>query len=305
MDKNVYSVGTLDTSEEMRRFVAECDAALERQIDDAIASIESASNLRLLGLTGPTCSGKTTAAGKITEALRSRGFDVHLISLDDFYYDKEYLHRRAENADFEIDYDSEETIDIALLKDRSESLFEGRETVLPRFDFHTGNREIGQRIFPASRDVFLFEGIQVLYPNVNETLSRRGDFPVIYIAPQSRICTGGEMFDANELRLYRRLVRDFRHRSTAPEFTLYLWPSVRENEEKSIFPNLSRCNADIDSTMPYEVGMLKPYLEQLLQGIPSSSAHFEEARRILNKISGVQPISADYRTEKSLYKEFI
>lgn len=305
MDQRIYSIGAFDSAEEMRRFVEECDASLEKQIEEAISYIESVPNLRLLGLTGPTCSGKTTAAGKITEALRSNGFDVHLISLDDFYYDKEYLHRRAENADFEIDYDSEETIDIALLRKCSKSLFEGKETVLPRFDFHTGNREIGQRILPTPRDVFLFEGIQVLYSNVNETLSQSGYFPVIYIAPQSSVCAGGEVFDANELRLYRRLVRDFRHRSTAPEFTLYLWPSVRENEEKNIFPKVFRCNASIDSSMPYEVGMLRPYLEQILQRIPPSNAHFEEAQTILKKISQVQPISAEYRTEKSLYKEFI
>lgn len=305
IDMNVYSVGSFERAEEMRQFVRDCDAALERQIEEAISYIESVPDLRLLGLTGPTCSGKTTAAGKITRHLSALGLHLHVISLDDFYYDKEYLHRRAANADLEIDYDSEKTIDIALLKEQAERLFEGKETVLPRFDFHTGNREIGERIVPTPRDVFLFEGIQVLYSNVNETLNRDGTFPVIYIAPQSSISVGGEVFEANELRLYRRLVRDFRHRSTSPEFTLFLWQSVRENEEKNIFPNVFRCSASIDSTMPCEVGLLKPYLEQILQTIPVDNAYFERAQGILKKISAVQPVRAEYMTEKSLYKEFI
>jgi uridine kinase len=298
-------VGLFD-EEKKKNTVEYYDRALEEHIDQAIAHIEEVPELRLLGLTGPTCSGKTTAARKITTHLEQRGLRVHVVSVDDFYFDKEYLHRRvASDPDVEIDYDSEDTIDVDLLAEITESLTACRPTQMPRFNFGPGTREIGEYITPGKKDVFLFEGIQILYPKVNEILNNGHTYRSLAICPCSSIEIGGEVFSPNEIRLCRRIVRDYYRRDTSPEFTFYLWKSVRENEEKNIFPNMHLCHATIDSTMPYEMGMLKPYLIPLLRQISETSPYFEEAKALSLRFRDIQDISASYMTENSLYKEFI
>lgn len=300
-----HIVGLFDEAE-LKNMVQDCDRKLESRMESAIRRIEEIPGLRLFGLTGPTCSGKTTAARKITEHLEKRGFCVHVVSVDDFYFDKEYLHKRsADDPNIEIDYDSEETIDIDLLADVTESLLACKRTQLPKFEFGPGTRVLGECILPRENDVFLFEGIQILYPKVNEILNTGNSYRSIFICPRSSIKIAGETFLPNEIRLCRRIVRDYHRRATAPEFTFYLWKSVRANEEKNIFPNMHLCHAEIDSTMPYEMGMLKPYLIPLLQKIPENNPYFEEAQLLLEKVWNIQPVSASYMTENSLYKEFI
>ena len=149
-------VGLFD-EEELKKIVEDCDRRLEERIEDAISRIETVPGLRLFGLTGPTCSGKTTAARKITEHLEKRGLCVHVVSVDDFYFDKEYLHKRAaDDPNIEIDYDSEETIDIDLLAEVTDSLLSCKKTQLPRFEFGPGIRGKGASILPRKNDVFLY-----------------------------------------------------------------------------------------------------------------------------------------------------
>ena len=290
---------------EQRAFVASCDKSFEEQMDGVAEAIAALPSLKLIGLTGPTCAGKTTAAKKLTACLEAHGHRVHVVSIDDFYFDKSVLQLRAQNdPNIEIDYDSEETIDISLLAEKTEILLRGDETKMPRFDFRSGIRGEGITLTPRPEDVFLFEGIQILYPKVDRILS--GDaYRSIYICPSSSIEVAGEFFTPNEIRLMRRLVRDYRYRASDPAFTLYLWQSVRENEEMNIFPNAHRCHAVIDSTMPYEIGMLKPYLEEILPTVPADSPFYGQARAMLARLSSVVEIPSEYMTENSLYKEFI
>lgn len=302
--KNI-TVQQINDPQKQAAFVASCDLSFEKRVDDAIEEIASLPSLRLLGLTGPTCSGKTTAAKKLTASLEEHGHRVHVVSIDDFYFDKSVLQLRADNdPNIEIDYDSEDTIDVALLEEKTASLLRGNETRMPRFDFRSGVRTEGVTLTPRAEDVFLFEGIQILYPKVDRILSGEV-YRSIYICPSSSIEVAGECFTPNEIRLMRRLVRDHRYRASDPAFTLYLWQSVRENEEKSIFPNANRCHATIDSTMPYEIGMLKPHLLQLLSTIPSENPFFGQAQTMLKKLSAVVEIPSEYLTENSIYKEFI
>lgn len=304
MKKNYVTPMDLDDTA-MRELVAKSDESLRLRMQEVADRIAADPNLHLIGLTGPTCSGKTTTARLLTEVLGAAGHHVHVISIDDFYYDKEYLKKRADlDPDIEIDYDSEDTIDIELLEEKTESLLAGKTTEMPRFDFPTGERVKGKTITPDPDDVFLFEGIQILYPKVDAILRSR-DYRSIYIYPFSSVEIGREVFESDELRLLRRLVRDYLHRSTDPDFTFYVWESVRENEEKSIFPYADTCNYFIDSTMPYEVGMLKPYLEQILAPIPADSRSYEQAKEVLRQLEQVQPIPSEYIAPNSLYKEFI
>jgi uridine kinase len=116
---------------------------------------------------------------------------------------------------------------------------------------------------------------------------------------------GEELFLPNEIRLLRRLVRDRLFRNTPPEFTLQIWQSVRENEEKSIFPYVSKCHFEIDSTMPYGLGILKPHLERILETVPKGSPFLQIADRIRERIQCVQSVPNDLIGVNSLYKEFV
>lgn len=288
----------------MAEWVRTGEAAFADTLQDLSATLLRQPDISLLGLTGPTCSGKTTAAAMLTQVLEAGGRSVHIISLDDFFYSKEILQRASlARGRTEPDYDSPQTIDLDLLRSCVSSLLAGKETRMPRFHFRTGRREQGDLLRPAAGDVFLFEGIQILYPQV-DALLRRDGYVSLCICPQTAIETGGERFTPNEIRLMRRLVRDVIYRGATPAFTFSVWESVRANEETHIFPYIQRCNRTVDSTMPYEIGLLKPYLERYLTG--DGVAPFErEAQAILARLRSVQPVPASLIGPDSLYKEFI
>ena len=300
-----YQVGSNLTEKEILHLVEMGERGFSDQLLRLSNQLLGQEDLHFLGLTGPTCSGKTTTAEMLTDAFENAGKQIHVISIDDFYYDKDYLQAMAEKKGLaSLDYDSEDTIDMALLEECIGTLRGQKRTVLPRFNFTTGLREAGEEISPSSKDIFLFEGIQVLYPRVDSILQGNG-YRSIHIAPQSAVETGGEVFEPNEIRLMRRLVRDYRFRNSSPQFTLSLWKSVRENEERMIFPNVHRCNYSIDSTMPYDVGILKPFLEEILLRLSPDDGGYQTAQTILSELRGVQPLSSELIPEKSLYKEFI
>jgi len=259
--------------------------------------------LRLLRLVGPTCSGKTTAAELLGECLARRGKRLHTISIDDFYYDKELLHARAKGK---VDYDSVKTIDLPALRRFLEELRTKESSHCPIFDFKEGKR-IGYRTMACGADdLFLFEGIQVLYPEVTALFEAAG-YPseAIYIAPLTPVRTDGVTVEPNELRLLRRLVRDHKKRNTPPEQTFSLWEGVRSNEEDSIFPYVDACTYRISSSMSYELGILAPHLRRILSQIAADSPYAAQAHDILQKIEGIEPLSDTLLPEHSLYREFV
>ncbi len=289
-----------NAGETVRKWDGKFESELSRLAEEILGNPQ----IKLLGLTGPTCSGKTTAAGMLTNAIESAGREVHIISVDNFFYGKDYLLQlsRKKGRD-EPDYDSPSTIDLNLLRTCVQSLLAGRKTEMPKFNFYTGMREKGETFQAQKGDIFLFEGIQILYPQVDGLLRGEGYFNFC-VCPQSAVKIGDETFRPNEIRLLRRLVRDFLHRGADPSFTFYLWDGVRENEEQNIFPYMHTCNKIIDTTMPYEIGMLKPYLLRILT--PERTGQYDgEAREILKRLEKVEPLSDTLLQPHSLYKEFI
>ncbi len=300
----LYQVAFCEDREAQARLVRQGDQHFDEQMQ-ALAEALNAQSLRFIGLTGPTCAGKTTAAKRLTDRLQQFGKRVHVVSLDDFYHQKEYLHELARRKGrSEPDYDSEDTINATLLRSCVESLLEGRPTRMPRFNFKTGKREEGELLQMGENDSILLEGIQLLYPRVDAILQGK-PYQSIFIGPLTALEVAGERFEPNEIRLLRRLVRDHHFRNTDAAFTLTLWKSVRENEERSIFPYVGHCTYRIDSTMPYDPGMLRPYLEAILPRIEKESPQWAQAQDILKKIQSVQVIPSDLIAPDSLYKEFI
>ncbi len=288
-----------------REAVARAEAAFAARLFEIAKEIVERGSVHVCTLTGPTCSGKTTAAKMLVSRLGAYGKRVHVISIDDFYYPTAYLRQLSKEKGLSgIDYDSVDTIDLAALRDFTEEIFTSETVHCPIFDFRHGTRTGYREMAIDDRDIFLFEGIQAAYPEVTSLLDSHGSVS-LYIAPHTSIQTLRHTFEPNEIRFLRRIVRDENFRHTSAEFTMGMWESVRRNEEAHIFPHIGREHLRIDSTMPYEIGMLRPYLERVLSSVSPDSPHRETADRILYAIAETAPLPASWIEDGFLYREFI
>ena len=286
------------------QWIKRCEDSFSERFYSIAQDICQRRALRIVRLFGPTCSGKTTAANILINLFEGFGKKAHVISIDDFFYSRDELLSRARARGIDgIDYDSPDTIDLVALREFTEEIFESRAVHSPIFDFKEGKCVGYRELSIDENDIFIFEGIQANYPNVIEILSSHGSAS-IYIAPQSPICAGGEIFEPNEVRLMRRLVRDYHFRGSKPEFTFMLWESVRENEEKNIFPYVNS-DYSVDSSMEYEIGVLKPYLLDIVAGMDKNDKYYEKALAIIEKISRIDEISSELILDGMLYCEFV
>ncbi len=303
------------TPAEREALVRENDIAFDARLSAAAAAIARdcvEGGVRILRLSGPTCAGKTTTAQKLIAALSAVGRVVHSISIDDFFYDRAVLDGRAkENPGGEPDYDSVETIELPLLGACVHDLLEKGRATIPVFDFITGDR-MGYRelVIPAGESpVFLFEGIQAVYPEVAALFSDVPNRSIFINVEKPTVLVdevGNErIFEPDRIRLFRRLVRDEAKRGTSPDFTLYLWRSVRRNEQTSILPYADTCDYRIDSNMAFDIHMLAPELRRILREKPCDGREIEEAERILRELEGVEGAAPAAISEDSLYHEFI
>ncbi len=286
-----------------RAYVAACEADYEADLSEAVRRT-IASDCRIVTLSGPTCSGKTTTAKKLISEFSEAGRSVHVVSIDDFYLDRDVLLRRAEATGGRIDFDSPTTIDMEAFGEAVADILAEREARLPRFDFLSGKRTSYETVPPGDHDVFIFEGIQAIYPEVTAHFSGHAYCSVGAFAERG-IMIGDAFFDRTELRLLRRLVRDYNFRGASPAFTLELWESVRANEELHILPYIDTVDVKIDSTLAYELSALKPYLLPLLAGLPAKHPFRGEARRIEEALSRIDEISKTYIPATSVYREFL
>ncbi len=290
------------SKDEARVFVEEHEKEFERRLDEIAETVANDNSIKLVALSGPSCSGKTTTANKLIRELKARGRIVHVVSIDDFFYDTETLAQIS--GDGKIDYDSIKTIDFDALIKCVEEIFSDGKTLVPRFDFKLGKRTGYVEYDPEEGDLFIFEGIQAIYPEITAVFGRYPSVSV-YICAESGLQIGDTLFEPNEIRLLRRLVRDYNFRASSPEFTMYLWESVRSNEDAHIFPYVDRVDLKIDSTLAFDVNILKPYLEEILKKMPEDNEFIEGARRIKEKMKDIEPVSREYLSEDSLYNEFI
>lgn len=289
--------------EEIQQFVLACEAGFFRQVDECAEKILE-SGVRFVTLSGPSCSGKTTASDRILGAFLSRGVRVKVISIDDFYFSRALLERRAEEAGVPIDFDSPSTIDIESLAKAVKALRCGGVAELPHYDFKTGECDRVDSFDAKNADIFLFEGIQAIYPNV-VALFENEKFFSVYIRPSSSIEAGGELFESHELRFARRLVRDYRYRSASPDTTFLLWEGVRANEHEYLEPFEYNVDFRIDSTMAYEPALIRDLYLDYLAKVEESSPYYEKARRLMREYDRIPSIATVYIPEHSIFREFI
>lgn len=280
------------------------DRAFQTRIGRAVDALGFRYDVRVVTVAGPTCSGKTTTAEMLDAALEKSGRRVHTISLDDFFLSRAQLLERAEKSGDKIDFDSPDTLDMQALSRVIEAAFSGDRILVPRFDFHAGER-VGMVDFgcPRPEDVYLFEGIQAVYPSVTELFGRHSSRSVFLDVGEEAVYDH-TVFSSNEIRFLRRLVRDSRFRNAEPEFTFRLWETVRANEEKNIFPYSDACDVKITTYHAYEINMLRDEAVAHLSTITPGSRWYDTARDLIDRLTPIPPIPSAYLSERSLFHEF-
>jgi uridine kinase len=292
---------------EARAYILSCEDAFAEQMKSAAARILAEPSCKLLGLGGPSCAGKSTTAKLLIRHLEAAGKHVHMISIDDFFREQHETRLKdiKNDPDQKIDFDSIDALDFPLFCQCVEQLMKTGKTEIPQYDLSCGKRKGTQEYrIKDENDLFLFEGIQTVYPEISGLLEQYPYYSM-YINVSRELRAGDRVFEPNQIRLLRRLVRDYYRRASTPDFTLFLWNSVRDNEEKNIFPYVDHCREQFDSTMGYEIGMLRPYLEIILPSILDSNDYGHIAKVILEDIKFVPPLSCDLLPQTALYHEFV
>ncbi len=293
------------TDEEAKKsLVLSCEKEFGEALCRAAKEVLSHKNLKFITLSGPTCSGKTTTAGIIIEKLREAGKNVVLVSIDDFFIDKDILIKEAERRGEPLDMDSVRAIDLEALKNFVDGIERLVPLKLPKYDFTVSKRSHYVDITPTENDIYIFEGIQAVYPEVT-ALFEKEHLISIYISVEDGISSTCGSWLPRELRLVRRIVRDSRLRNTDAEATFRHWSGVAANEIKNIEPYSALCDITLDSGMEYEVCVLKKPLIALLEKIDEGSEYYLRAKMLLEKAVDFPDIDEGYVPEGSVLREFI
>ncbi len=282
-------------------FIYNCENNFKRNIRKIAESIAECKNISIVTLCGPTCSGKTTTASILTSHLESLGKKARVLSIDDFYFDEDVMIKNNIT-----DFEGPDAIDLDLLESVLSQLSKKRITSIPTFDFVTHKRIAMTEYIPHHNDIYILEGIQAMYPEVQRILKGIG-YKSIYISVAKTLKVCGMRFTKEELRLIRRIVRDHYHRDTTPVETMSMWPSVRKNEEKNIYPHITSADYVINSLMPYEILLLSKFFIDITENYPVTSKGYtvieDLRRRLLTLVDNC--ITADFVPPESVFREFI
>lgn len=257
----------------------------------------------LVLLSGPSSAGKTTTANNLKRELEARGRQASIISLDDFYRGKGQAPLLPDGS---YDYESIEALDLPQLQTCMKELLSKGVTQLPRFNFNTREPEPQKyelRITDTS--VVIFEGIHALNPMLEDHLPTDTVFK-IFINVMSRVYDGEDtLLTRRDLRLCRRMLRDYQFRNSSIENTLDMWRQVVRGENLYMFPYVDTANAVFDTTHAFECAMLAPRLLPLLREVPTDSPYAQTIAHLTQALSQFSPLSTDGLPSDSLLWEFV
>ncbi len=282
------------------------EAFHEKQIANLADRIEQAnmsSGTRMVLISGPSSSGKTTFSKRLGIQLRILGLDPVLISLDDYFVDRE---RTPKDENGEYDYEALEAIDLELLNSDLKRLFAGESVEVPRYDFITGTRQWHDSPLQLTeRSIIIMEGIHGLNPRLTPSIPRERKF-CIYVSCLTSVSMDNlSRIPTTDNRLLRRITRDYYTRGNNALSTLQRWPSVRRGEEKHIFPYQENADAIFNSSLFYEISVLRPKVEAILREVPDTHVEYAETKRLLKFLDNFVPIQPDEIPPTSILREFI
>lgn len=272
-------------------------------VADEIYAANLTRGTRMVLISGPSSSGKTTSAKRLGIQLGVLGLKPVMISLDDYFVEREKT-PRDENGEY--DYEALEAIDLNLFNDHLRRLMAGESIDIPRYDFITGKRtKHSTPLTLDERSILIVEGIHGLNPRLTPSIPDAQKFRIYISCFTSVAMDNLTRISTTDNRLLRRLVRDHGQRGADALATLSRWSSVRRGEEKHIFPYQENADVMLNSSLFYEISVLRPYAEKLLREVPDTVAEYDEARRMLKFLDNFIPIPPDEIPPTSILREFI
>ncbi len=303
---NISSVGELNDA------IVSMDAAelinLSESIQDyrlqSIASQikEKQDKIKIILLSGPSSSGKTTSAKKLSLFLKTMGLNPVPLSLDDYFLERKDT---PLNENGKPDFESLRAIDIKLFNNQIEKLLKGSKVTIPTFNFITGMKEYNKTIQMKANDILIVEGLHALSDELLTDIPKNKKFK-IYISPLVYLNIDDDnRINLTDIRLLRRMVRDNRTRGYSPSHTLSTWSEVRNGEEKYVFPYQDSADVIFNTFLAYELPIMKVYALPLLYKVQADDPEYMTALRLIELLNLILPIPSDDVPSLSIIREFI
>ena len=279
------------------------EALQNNKLFEIADKISKNKNIKLVLITGPSSSAKTTVSKKLSLYLTSKNLKPISISIDDFLID---LDKRPVDKDGNPYLETIESIDTKLFNDKISELLSGKEVVMPRFNFNVNKREDSdKKIKMEENGILIIEGIHAFNEKLTQMTAERSKFK-LFVCPLAPLnIDNHNLFRSTDNRLIRRIIRDNRLRSLSASETLKMWKKVRISEEENILPYMKDADEIFNTYLTYELGVLKTYVEPLLFAISEDDENYEEAIRLINLFRVILAMPSDSVPDDSIIREFI
>lgn len=271
---------------------------------EIVDKITKNKDLKIVLITGPSSSGKTTTSKKLSLFMRSKGFDPIPISVDDFYTN---MKDRVLDENGKPEIEKIEAFDTKQFNNKVSELLDGKEVILPKFNFVEGKQEFNSKnkIKMSENSILIIEGIHAFNEKLTEMIPSKNKFK-LYIYPLTPLSIDNHnLFKMTDNRLLRRIVRDNRMRGASASATLRMWQNVRKVEEETIVPYAKEADEIFNTSLIYELGVLKTYAEPLLFSVKEDDPNYDDAIRLINMFRVILGIPSDDVPNDSIIREFI
>ncbi len=279
------------------------EALQEKKISQIADMISTRRGVRMVLISGPSSSGKTTFCKRLSIQLLTCGVKPVPVSLDDYFVNRE---ETPKDDNGEYDYESLYALDIGLLNRQLNALFAGEEVELPRYNFQSGRSEkSGRKLRLADDEVLVVEGIHALNPELTAQIPEEQKFRVYASALTTILLDAHNYIPTTDNRLLRRIIRDYKYRGVSAQETIHRWPSVRAGENKWIFPYQENADVMFNTALLFELAVIKSQAEPLLELVPENADEYAEAYRLLKFLKYISPIPNRQLPPTSLLREFL
>lgn len=303
---NIYTVYRLNEAVKENRIkdVIMLDEALhEKKIANIADQIAKDRKIKMVLIAGPSSSGKTTFAQRLGIQLRVNKIKPVTISVDNYFVERK---DNPKDEDGNYNFECIEAIDLKLFNDHLTKLLNGEEIEMPQFDFHKGTKKYnGQKMKLHDNEVLVIEGIHCLNDRLTAKIAKEQKFKIYISALTVLNMDRYTKISAQDTRMIRRIVRDYQFRGYSAKYTIQGWPSVTRGEVENIFPFQEDANAIFNTSLIYELGVLKNIAKPILEEITQDEPEYAEAKRLLEILKFIETIPPEYVPTNSLLKEFM
>lgn len=298
------SLNELINNRKIEEFIDITETFQQKCIADIADQIAASKKVKVILIAGPSSSGKTTTSKKLALELRAIGYKPKVISLDCYYVGRD---RNPKDENGNYDYECLEALDIPLLNQNLVDLFEGKEVIIPSYDFNEGVPyfEEKNKMKLDANDILIMEGIHGLNDKLTPLIPNELKFKIYLSALTQLNLDNHNRISTSDNRLIRRIVRDARFRGKSAATTISMWSSVHKGEELHIFPFQNNADAILNTALDYELAVLKIYAEPLLRCVNPTQPEYAEACHLLNFLNNFAPIPPTAVPSRSIIREFI